>query len=777
MPVKVEFDRHSLLIEGRRRLIRSGSLHYFRLPSQGLWHDRLQQFRAAGLNAVDLYYPWNYHSPAPGEYDFGDIRDVERLHDMIEEAGLYLIARPGPYICAELDMGGLPAWLLRERSIIPRCRIDAGFSYSQEFVSAIRDWFDEIVPRFAGRSNLLLVQMENEYTIPGPYSGFSGDLTDLLVRWFGGTRARSLSRRLRLWGRGGADRRAPSRGAARGQTSRYMRELYELLRERGVQVPISHNDVSVLSGRQMDADLIALDRYPVTSFWKDWRADRRSFDAFLGDEAALDAHRDTNPQFYAELQAGWYDGWGGPGYDRIRELLGALVVDSVTKAALSQRATLWNYYMFSGGVSWGYMAGPDVYSSYDYAAPIGESGLTGTAYEAVRRLNEFLARFEEDLVETERDQSHAPWCPEHLLSRRGPRRSFQYLRNTLPRPNPVPTPEAERSTLAPWETQIRVYDENGSLEAVSPELPEPTPSPASTPSPLPDLGRWTFGGASPQIDPAYDDSDWDEIPAGQVELGQIDIDALGVHYGCIWYRGSFNGHLDRLLLDARHCWAVWINGSLVAAGDQFKNTLGIGPDGARITRIAVPPQTLGEGRNTIVVLVESLGHNKGFADDFANPRGIVRVDTGGTSTRWRFRGGLVRGEQGMTPVVAFEGVERTAVQEVNLPHGWTGEPDGVGLYEAQFRLQGVDTKATALCLALEPGRGKANLYVNGYLIGRYWPERGPQRRFFLPWGIVDPDADNQLAITVWKRSERAALGGVRLELVQKRRAPSERNLT
>ena len=764
MPVRVEFDRHSLLIEGRRKLIRSGSLHYFRLPSQELWRDRLQQFRGAGLNAVDVYYAWNYHSSAPGEYDFGDIRDVERLHDMIEEAGLYLIARPGPYVCAELDMGGLPAWLLREPSIVPRCRSDAGFSYSQEFVSASRDWFDEIVPRFARRSNLLLVQMENEYAIPGPYSGFSGDLPDQLVRWFGGRGARRVARLLRLWGHRGPDRRALSRAGARGQTSRYMRELYELLRERGVDVPISHNDVSALSGRQMDADVIALDRYPVTSFEMDWREDPRSFEMFLGDEEALGAHRDANPQFYAELQSGWYDGWGGPGYEKIRELLGAEVVDSVTKAALSQRATLWNYYMFSGGVNWGYMASPDVYSSYDYAAPIGESGLTGAAYEAVRRLNEFLERYEEELVQTERIQPHSAWCPEHLLSRKGPHRRFEFLCNALPQPNAVPTPEAERSTLAPRETQIRVYDEQGRLEAVSPQLPQPSPIPAPT-GRLPSLERWTFGGASPQVDPAYDDSDWDEIPAGQVELGQIDIDALGIHYGCIWYRGTFNGPLDRLLLDARHCFAVWINGSLVAAGDQFRNTLGIGPDGARFTRIAVPPQTLEAGRNTIVVLVESLGHNKGFADDFANPRGIVRIDLGGTPTRWRFRGGLVRGEQGMTPIVAFEGVERTGVQEVVLPHGWTGEPDGVGLYETQFRLQGIDSKGAPLCLAFDPGRGKANLYVNGYLIGRYWPERGPQRRFFLPWGIVDPDGENQLAITVWKRAERAALGRVRLELM------------
>ena len=77
----------------------------------------------------------------------------------------------------------------------------------------------------------------------------------------------------------------------------------------------------------------------------------------------------------------------------------------------------------------------------------------------------------------------------------------------------------------------------------------------------------------------------------------------------------------------------------------------------------------------------------------------------------------------------------------------------------------VDPKSTALGLAFDPGRGKANLYLNGYLIGRYWPERGPQRRFLLPWGVLKPDDENRLAIVVWKRTPRASLGKLRLELM------------
>lgn len=751
--VRIGFDRRSLRVDGARRLIRAGSLHYFRLPAPELWRDRLDLMRRAGLNAVDLYYPWNYHSESRGEYEFSGPRDVDLLHDMIEEAGLYLIARPGPYVCAELDLGGLPAWLLRDPGMLLRCRDNGEFSYSRPYLDAVREWFEAIVPRFAGRPNLCLVQIENEYTVPTPFSRAPLDLVDLAVRWLG---MRRVARRFRRAGRGGGD-------PAPGQTNPYIGELYAMVRSLGVEVPIFHNDLSPRRGRQAGVDILGLDRYPITSFESDWHDDPTTFDGFRGDEAALREHRADCPVFYPELQAGWYDGWGGPGYDRVRELLGPEAIDNATQAALAEGAALWSYFAFAGGTTWGYMGSPDVYSSYDYAAPIAESGRTGPRYEAVRRINEFLDRFEDDLCECDPEPGER-WCPEHFASRRSPRRRFVFLRNAARRARRFPTPEAERAELAPWETQIRVYGTAGRLEAVSPPPAPRAAAPVPIPPPLPRLERWSFSGVSPQLDPAYDDSSWNEVPRERIERDACDIDALGVHYGFIWYRGIFQGPLDRLLLDARHCYAVWLNRECVAAGDQFQNPLGVGPDGARVRRIPVRRLPLHEGRNALVILVESLGHHKGFAGDFRNPRGLVRLDTGGTRIAWRFRHGLVRGERGMNPVVAFEAVERTGTEEVVLPHGWAGEPAGVGLYETTFSVEGVDPKSVSLGVAFDPGRGKANLYLNGYLLGRYWPERGPQRRFALPWGILRPDEENRLAIAVWKRTPRAALGRVRLEV-------------
>src|SRR6266566_1809186 len=107
----VSFDGYSFLIDGQRTYIWSGEFHYFRLPSPDLWLDIFQKMKAAGFNAASIYFDWGYHSPAPGVYDFTGVRNVDKLLDMAQKAGIYVIARPAPYINAEVDGGGLPGWM------------------------------------------------------------------------------------------------------------------------------------------------------------------------------------------------------------------------------------------------------------------------------------------------------------------------------------------------------------------------------------------------------------------------------------------------------------------------------------------------------------------------------------------------------------------------------------------------------------------------------------------------------------------------------------------
>src|SRR5919198_5807064 len=98
----VGYDHYSVTVDGKRIYLWSGEFHYWRLPSPDLWRDVLQKMKAAGFNAASIYFDWGYHSPAPGVYDFGGVRDVARLLRIAERLGIYVIARPGPYINAEV---------------------------------------------------------------------------------------------------------------------------------------------------------------------------------------------------------------------------------------------------------------------------------------------------------------------------------------------------------------------------------------------------------------------------------------------------------------------------------------------------------------------------------------------------------------------------------------------------------------------------------------------------------------------------------------------------
>jgi hypothetical protein len=234
----VTFDRYSLMVDGRRLFLRSGAFHYFRLPSPGLWRDRLLRLKRAGYNAVDLYFWWGYHSPAPGLYDFAGLRNVDYLLDLIEQVGLYLIARPGPYICAEVDGGGHPAWLLNRHDIILRCRQAGRHAASPEYLRYARQWYEQIVPRFARRPNLILAQIENEYTTEDLEPG-------------------------------------------------YVQTLYRWMRELGVTVPIFHNDLWAAGCWADVVDIYGVDYYPITDFTTDWRTVPDLFLRLTGLEESL----------------------------------------------------------------------------------------------------------------------------------------------------------------------------------------------------------------------------------------------------------------------------------------------------------------------------------------------------------------------------------------------------------------------------------------------------------------------------------------------------------
>ena len=104
--------KEEFYLDGKPFQILSGAVHYFRLVPE-YWEDCLYNLKAMGFNTVETYIPWNLHEPREGEFDFSGNLDIEAFVRLAERMGLLVILRPSPFICAEWEYGGLPAWLLR----------------------------------------------------------------------------------------------------------------------------------------------------------------------------------------------------------------------------------------------------------------------------------------------------------------------------------------------------------------------------------------------------------------------------------------------------------------------------------------------------------------------------------------------------------------------------------------------------------------------------------------------------------------------------------------
>ena len=151
---------NSFLLDGQPFRIFSGEMHYPRVP-RSCWRDRLRKMRSLGLNTLCTYCFWNAHEPAPGQWDFTGNLDIQTFLKTAQDEGLFVILRPGPYVCAEWDFGGFPAWLLadsgmRVRSADPKF-LNAASAYMQRLAA-------EVVPlQISHGGPIILCQVENEY--------------------------------------------------------------------------------------------------------------------------------------------------------------------------------------------------------------------------------------------------------------------------------------------------------------------------------------------------------------------------------------------------------------------------------------------------------------------------------------------------------------------------------------------------------------------------------------------------------------------------------------
>ncbi len=166
------------LLDGRPLQIRCGEIHFARVPRE-YWTHRIQLCKAMGLNTVCAYLFWNHHEWSQGRYDWAGQADAAEFCRLAQKEGLWVILRPGPYACAEWEMGGLPWWLLKKEGIQLRSR-------DPDFLTAARAWLRE-VGRVLGPQQvtqggpILMVQVENEYGFYGDDAQYMAEVRKALI--------------------------------------------------------------------------------------------------------------------------------------------------------------------------------------------------------------------------------------------------------------------------------------------------------------------------------------------------------------------------------------------------------------------------------------------------------------------------------------------------------------------------------------------------------------------------------------------------------------------
>ncbi|KAJ7087201.1 glycoside hydrolase family 35 protein [Mycena belliarum] len=328
----VTWDEYSLMINGSRVDIFSGEVHPYRMPVQSLHLDVFQKIKALGFNAISAYFFWGIHEPKRGELSFDGFRDPQPFFDAAMKAGLYVIARPGPYINAETTGGGFPGW----GTYTPGLWRTSNASY----VEAYQGYMKAIGAKIAANQitnggPVILVQVENEYT------GYQAPYTEDFA---------------------------------------YESDLKAVMRSSGVTVPLIVND-AYPGGHFLDVDIYGYDSYP-NGF------DCAHPDVWLPDavpESSWAAHEKYSPQSpnaIFEFQGGAFDPWGGAGYEGCARRLGPEFERVFYKNQFAMSTTMINFYMIFGGTNWGGIAHPGVYTSYDYGAAIAEDRtLREKAYE------------------------------------------------------------------------------------------------------------------------------------------------------------------------------------------------------------------------------------------------------------------------------------------------------------------------------------------------------------------------------------------------------------
>ena len=312
----VDFQiREDFYLNGKPFKILSGAIHYFRVHPDD-WYHSLYNLKAIGFNTVETYVPWNLHEPQKGQFEDEGILDLEAFLQLAQDLGLYAIVRPSPYICAEWEWGGLPAWLLKEDL---RVR-----SSDERFLAHLDDYYAYLLPKLAKRQlvnggNILMFQVENEY---GSY----------------------------------------------GEEKAYLKAVADLMRKYGLSAPFFTSDgpwrACLRAGSLIEEDILVTGNFG-----------SKASENFTQMQNFFDEYGKKWPLMCMEFWDGWFNRWGDEIIRRDPEELAQAVMETIERGSINlymfHGGT--NFGFINGCSARGQKDLPQV-TSYDYDAILDEAG-------------------------------------------------------------------------------------------------------------------------------------------------------------------------------------------------------------------------------------------------------------------------------------------------------------------------------------------------------------------------------------------------------------------
>ena len=315
-----EAGNGTFLLNGKPFIVKAAELHYPRIPRE-YWEQRILLCKALGMNSICLYVFWNSHERRMDQFDFTGQNDLRGFVELCAKNNMKVILRPGPYVCAEWEMGGLPWWLLKKKDIKLRERDPFFLERVDKFQQKVAEQVGDLT--IADGGPIIMVQVENEYGSYGIDKPYVSEIRDMLRKNFG------------------------------TEVTLFQCDWSSNFLNNGLDDLIW--TINFGTGADIDAQFEPL---------------RRS--------------RPSSPLMCSEYWSGWFDKWGANHETRPAADMIAGIEEMLSKGIS------FSLYMTHGGTNWGHWAGanspgfaPDV-TSYDYDAPISESGQTTPKYWELR---------------------------------------------------------------------------------------------------------------------------------------------------------------------------------------------------------------------------------------------------------------------------------------------------------------------------------------------------------------------------------------------------------